>query len=134
MKITTHMLADELYEATNETGNKVRIDMRKQGDKTDQSPVELVLSALGACGAVDIAGMLKKRKKSIQKFTIDAEGTRQHELPRYFTAIHCHYAVTSPDVTEDELQKATALALEKYCSVASSLKAKITFTVQVIRP
>jgi putative redox protein len=134
MKITTEMLGDEVYEAINETGNKVRIDMRKTGEKIDQSPVELVLSALSACGAVDIVGMLKKRKKTVQKFTIDTDGERQHEPPRYFTNIHCKYIITSPDVTEEELQKVAALALEKYCSVASSLKAEITFSVQVIRP
>ncbi len=128
------MLSDELYEATNDAGNKVFIDMRSHGQKKDQSPVELLLSSLSACGAVDIVGILKKRKKTILNFSIEAEGTRQHELPRYFTNIHCHYTAVSPDLTEEEFQKAAALALEKYCSVATSLKAEITFSVQVIRP
>ena len=134
MKITTTMLADEVFEAVNDNGNKVTIDVRKREEKTSQSPVELVLSALAACGAVDIVVMLKKRKKSIQKFSIETEGTRSADTPRYFTKAHCHFIITSPDVTEEELHKSAALALEKYCSVGASLKAEITFTVQVIRP
>ncbi len=134
MKIITHMLGDEVYEATNENGNTVTIDMRKKEEKKALSPMELVLSAVAGCGAVDIVSMLKKRKKTVTKFVIDAEADRMERPPRYFTKIHCKYIVTSPDVTEEELDKVSALALEKYCSVASSLKAQITYEVQVIRP
>ena len=128
------MLADEVYEAANAIGNKVTIDMRKQEDKAAMSPTELLLSALAGCGAVDIVIMLKKRKKSILAFLIETDGTRMETAPKYFSKIHCKYIVTSPDVTEEELNKTAALALEKYCSVASSLKSEITFSVEVIQP
>jgi putative redox protein len=134
MKIITRMIEDELYEATNKFGNKVMIDMREHGIKQNQSPVEILLSSLAACGAVDIVVMLKKRKKQIVEFQIETEGTRNAEAPRWLTAIHCKYIVTSPDVTEEELFKIARLSLEKYCSVASSLKSEITHSVQVIRP
>jgi putative redox protein len=134
MKVITRMISDEVYEASNENGNKVSIDMRKLDERKGQSPTELLLSSLAGCGAVDIVLMLKKRKKTIEKFIIETDGTRREETPRYFTDIHCRYIVTSVDVTEEELKKVSALALEKYCSVASSLNSKITFSVQVIRP
>jgi putative redox protein len=134
MKITTNMVGDEVFEAVNDNGNKVIIDMRKREVKTSQSPVELLLSALAACGGVDVVVILKKRKKNILNFTIETEGTRHEDPPRYFTKIHCRYIVTSPDVTEEELHKAAAIALEKYCSVAASLKAEITISAHVICP
>jgi len=134
MKIITQMLEDELYEASNAYGNKVSIDMRKNPAKKGQSPVELLLSSLAACGAIDIVIMLKKRKKTIQAFTIETEGVRQAETPRYLTSIHCKYIIVSPDVTEEELYKAAKLSLEKYCSVGASLKSEITFSVEIIRP
>ncbi|MBY0435103.1 MAG: OsmC family protein [Cyclobacteriaceae bacterium] len=133
MKITTRMISDEVFESSNDNNNRVTIDMRKREDKKDLSPTELVLAAVAGCGAVDIVVMLKKRKKTIQSFIIETDGTRREETPRYFTKIHCTYIVTSPDVTEDELYKSAGLALEKYCSVASSLNAKITCSVQVNR-
>lgn len=134
MKIVTRMVEDELYEATNKYGNKVMIDMREQGVKQGQSPVEVLLSSLAACGAIDIVVMLKKRKKQVVEFQIETEATRNAEAPRWLTTIHCKYIVTSPDVTEEELFKVARLSLEKYCSVASSLKSEITHSVQVIRP
>jgi len=127
------MIADEVYEAVNENGNAVRIDMQPAEQKNGQSPVELLLSALAGCGAVDIVSMLKKRKKTINTFVIETTGTRQETMPRYFTHIHCKYIITSPDVNEEEATKVAALALEKYCTVAASLKSEVTFSIQINR-
>ena len=134
MEIITKMIGDEVYESVTVDGFKTTIDMRDRTQKKNQSPVELLLSALGACGAVDIVVMLKKRRKTIDQFIIETNGTRRDETPRSFTEIHCKYIITSADVTEDELYKTAKLSLEKYCSVAASLKATITFSVQVIQP
>ena len=131
MKTVTRMIAEEVFEAVNDNGNSIRIDMRKVEERQSQSPTELLLSALAACGAVDIVLMLKKRRKTVGGLVIETTGTRREEAPRYFTAIHCRYVLTSPDATEDELSKIAQLALEKYCSVATSLKSKITFSVEV---
>src|SRR6185295_20109214 len=100
MKTVTRMIADEVYEAVNENGNKVMVDMRKVEERKSQSPTELLLSALAGCGAVDIVLMLKKRRKTVNGLVIETTGTRREEAPRYFTAIHCHYLLTSPDATE----------------------------------
>lgn len=134
MKITTRMLGDELFESTNEHRHSVRVDMRPDGEKEGQSPTELLLSALAGCAAVDIVAMLKKRRKTIRRFEITTEGTRRETPPRYFTRIHSHYRVTSPDVEYGELDKIARLALFKYCSVGGSLKSEITYSVEIIRP
>jgi putative redox protein len=134
MKMITRMIEDEVYEATSEDGIHASIDMRPLTGKQHQSPVELLLSSLSACGAVDIIAVLRKRKKTVHEFLIETNGTRRTETPRAFTAIHCLYKVTSDDVTEEELYKAAKLSLEKYCSVAASLSASISFSVQVVKP
>ena len=133
MKIITTMIEEDLFEGSNPSGHKVSIDMRHAPAKQGQSPVELLQSALGACAGVDIVAMLKKRKKQILAFTVEIESVRQETTPRWLTDIHCRYIVTSPDVTDGELEKVSRLALEKYCSVASSLKSRITFSTQIIR-
>jgi putative redox protein len=134
MKIITRMLEDEVYEAANDAGHSVTIDMRAAELKGNQSPVELLLSSVAACGAVDITLILKKRKKTLHDFVIETTGVRRDEPPRRFTHIHCKYIVTSPDVTEEELHKTAALSLEKYCSVVNTLNCKVDFSVEIIRP
>jgi len=134
MKIITRMLEDEVYEALNEGGHKVTVDMREASHKQHQSPTELLLTSLASCGAVDIVVMLKKRKKTINEFTIETVGVRRDETPRKFTDIHCKYIVTSPDVEKEEFEKFAKLSLEKYCSVAATLNSHIHFSVEVNRP
>lgn len=133
MHSTTRMIEDEIFEATNEAGQKVTIDMRPASLKQAQSPVELLLSAVSACAAVDVVAILKKRKKSIRELVIKTAGERRADPPRYFTAIELHFILHSPDVTEEELTKAVQLSIEKYCSVAASLKSAVTFKVEVHR-
>ncbi len=131
MKIVTKMLEDEVYEASNDAGHTVTIDMREASIKKHQSPTELLLSSLAGCGAVDIVIMLKKRKKTIISFVIETVGIRRDETPRKFMDIHCRYIVTSPDVELEELEKFAKLSLEKYCSVAATLNSHIHFSVEV---
>lgn len=133
MKIIARMLEDEVYEAHNEAGHKIIMDMREASLKQNQSPPELLLSSLAGCGAVDIVIMLKKRKKTVNDFVIETVGVRRDESPRKFLEIHCKYIVTSPDVEEEEFEKFAKLSLEKYCTVAATLNSKITFTTEIKR-
>jgi putative redox protein len=108
--------------------------MREASVKKDLSPTQLLLAGVAGCGAVDIALILQKRKKTINEFIIETTGIRREETPRKFVEIHCHYIIQSPDVTEEELDKVAALSLEKYCSVAATLNVQVTYSVKVKRP
>lgn len=133
MKITARMLEDEIYEAHNDAGHKVVMDMRNAALKQNQSPPEMLLSSLAGCGAVDIVIMLKKRKKTVNDFVIETVGVRRDEQPRKFLEIHCKYIITSPDVEAEEFEKFAKLSLEKYCTVAATLNSKITFSTEIKR-
>lgn len=134
MRIVTTMIEDEVYESINENGNTLQIDMRAPAIKKAQSPAEMLLSALAACGAVDIVMMLKKRRKTIVNFTIEITGKRREEHPKSFTEIYIKYILVSPDVEEEEFTKVASLSLDKYCTVGASLNSNITHAVEIIRP
>ena len=134
MRTVTTMIEDEVYETVNENGNRISIDMREKGLKSSHSPMEMVLAAVSGCVAVDLVEILKKRRKTVLDLKIETSGQRRDDHPRGFTHIHSKYILTSPDAKEEEFRKAADLALNKYCSVASSLKADIQFSVEIIRP
>jgi len=133
MKITTQYISDEEYESSNEHGHKVFIDMKDE-NKTGQSPMEMILSALSGCVAVEVAQVIQKRRKELTDLSIEATGDRKEDHPRGFTKINLKFTLTSPDANQEELDKVTKLSLEKYCSVAESLKADITFETEIKRP
>ncbi|MEO9871110.1 OsmC family protein [Ekhidna sp.] len=134
MKVELSYKGDEEFETTNDTGNKVDIDMFPADQKQHQSPTQLLLSALVACAAVDIVSMIKKRRKTFIDLKGSAEGDRREEHPRGFTKINLHYTITSPDLTDEEAERIVDLSTTKYCSVAGSLSAEQTHSFEIIRP
>jgi len=129
--VTVRMKADHEYEAVNAQGNVVQIDMYDPQDKKAQSPMDMLLSALGSCASVDAVLMMKKKRKTVTDFIVEVEGNRNEGVPAYYTDIHLKFILISPDAKEEEFAKVVALSVEKYCSVASSLKSTITFSSEV---
>lgn len=129
--VTVRMKADYEYEAVNQQGNKVQIDMYDAPDKRAQSPMDLLLSALGGCASVDAVQMMKKKRKEVLDFYVEVEGVRNEGIPAFYTDIHLKFTLVSPNATEEEFAKVVALSVEKYCSVSSSLKSRVTFSSEV---
>jgi putative redox protein len=92
------------------------------GSDSAPTPMELVLHALCGCMGVDLAGMLAKMRQPWTGLEISAEGERADDHPRIYTRIALHVAVTGT-VDEAKLQRAVALSLDTYCSVAAMLRA-----------
>lgn len=136
MKVTLGYKSDKEYYAVNEYGNRIEIDMLDGDQKKAQSPMQLLLSAIVSCAAVDIVSMVKKRRKTLIGFSGEAEGIRREEHPRRFTDIAVKFSFTSPDLTDEEAERIVHLGVEKYCSVAGTIdkETRMTHTFQIIRP
>ena len=135
-KIKLFHKAEKEYWAENESGNKTEIDMLAKEEKSAMSPMELLLSGVVSCAAVDIVSMIKKRRKSFIDIKGEVIGDRRDEQPRKFTSIHVHYDITSPDLTEEEAERIVSLATTKYCSVAATINESTTIThdFNIVRP
>jgi putative redox protein len=132
--VTVRMKADYEYEAVNPQGNVVQIDMYDAPAKKAQSPMDLLLSAVGGCASVDAVLMMKKKRREIVDFSVEVEGIRNDGVPAFYTDIHLKFILTSPDAKDEEFEKVVALSVDKYCSVASSLKSRLTYSSEVKRP
>ena len=128
MKSTMYYKADKEFETVNDSGNKLSIDMYAPEEKKSQSPMQLVLSALASCAAVDMVQMIKKRRKTFVDLKAETTAERADTDPKKFTKIHINYIITSPDLTEKEASRIVELAVSNYCSVASSLHPDIDLT------
>ena len=122
----------------NELGHEARFDTSVKGGgfASAPSPVEHMLEAAGACMIMDIVPMLQKRKKNVVGLSVELEGERRDEHPRIFTKVHMTMRLTSPDVTQEELDYCISLSDEKYCTITNTLKlagAAITYESHVNR-
>ena len=132
--VTVTMKADYEYESVNPQGNVVQIDMYDPAEKKAQSPMDLLLTALGSCASVDAVLMMKKKRREVVDMKVEVEGDRNDGVPAFYTAIHLKFILVSPDAKQEEFAKVVALSVDKYCSVASSLKSNITYSSEIQRP
>lgn len=135
MKVELKYKSDKEYIAVNDSGNSINIDMYDALEKKSFSPMQLLLSGVLSCAAVDVVSMIKKRRKTLVDFKGSATGERAKEYPMKFIEIHVHYIITSPDLNNEEAERAIALTINKYCSVASSLDPSISLkhSFEIIR-
>jgi putative redox protein len=104
------------------------------GTNSGVRPMQSLLMALGACSGIDIVSILKKQKQNISAFKIIIEGEREDAKPiALWKKIYIRFQFSGP-VDEEKARKACALSVEKYCSVAETLRragAEIHWTTQI---
>ena len=90
-------------------------------------PVEAFITALGACQAMDVISILRKKRLDVTGYEVEVTGERQREHPRYFTAIRVVHRVRGRGVPVAAVEEAARLSEEKYCTVHHSLRPDIDF-------
>ncbi len=97
-------------------------------------PMQLLLSGLGTCSAIDMVAILKKQKQTIEQFKITVEGEREKDkIPALWAAIKVTFHIKG--VEQDKAEKAAALSMNKYCSVAETLRragTKLSWEITII--
>lgn len=124
--VTLYHLVGRRFVGTSEDGQRVMIDGETVA-RTGMGPMDLILNALGACAAYEVVGMLTKRKLAIASYRIELAGERADAVPAYYTHIHARHFLRVPGLDQKTADRFIDLALNKYCSVAASLKAQIDF-------
>ncbi len=94
---------------------------------TAASPMEVVLIALATCSAMDIVGILRRRRKELKRFEVVVHANRAAEYPRIFTDIELEFVIAG-DFTPSEVERAIKLSQDKYCSVAGMLRPTVRIT------
>ena len=124
---------DEFFIGTSPSGHAQAIDTK--GDrKSAPTPMEMLLTAVGACTAVDIVSILEKKRQIITDYKVEVTGARRAEHPRSFDKIHIRHIVYGRGVSQQAVEQAIKLSDEKYCSVAATVRptAEITTSFEII--
>jgi len=103
------------------------------GSGQGTNPMELVLMAIAGCSGMDIISILDKMRVKVQRFEMTVEGERAGDHPRVFIDIEVVYRFWGDALSEDKLQRAAQLSMEKYCSVASMIDkaANLTYRIEI---
>jgi putative redox protein len=135
MKIRATWTAPVRFDATCEGGGAITMDMRRDrgGANHGPTPMETVLMAMAGCTGVDVATILAKMRAPVHRLHIAVDGKQSSEHPKVFTAIHVRFDAAGPGLPPEQVEKAVALSIDKYCPVTAMLKrsAKVTYEVRV---
>tara|TARA_B100000287_G_scaffold434948_1_gene501081 strand:- start:3894 stop:4307 length:414 start_codon:yes stop_codon:yes gene_type:complete len=135
VKVSMSYLDDEKYSVKNISGNELVVDMYARDKKKNLSPMELLLSAVTTCAAVEVVSMIKKRRRDFKDLKAESSGVRAGSHPMYYKEIHVKYIIYSKDLQEKEADRFINLALSKYCSVGSSIRkdTQIEHSFEIVR-
>lgn len=123
MKSSVKLVENNKFVGTNSLGMQTYYDSNNgEFEQTAATPMEIVLQAMGACSAIDIVSIIKKKRKIVTDLEVKLEADRKDDYPKIFTNIRVKYILTSPDANENELIRAVELSQEKYCNVSIMLK------------
>src|SRR6185295_14739316 len=73
VKALVRFVSDDLFLGITPSGHAMALDTDSQRSSAP-SPVELLLVALGACTATDVASILKKKRQHVTSYTIEISG------------------------------------------------------------
>jgi putative redox protein len=106
------------FEVHGSAGAPIVID----GKKLDgPGPVDTMLGAFAACAGPDVVEILAKRRTPVERLEVIVHALRRGTAPRRVVRAHLEFHLDGPDVEAVHAERAIALAVEKHCSVASSL-------------
>lgn len=109
-------------------GPQTRLDGTNE---TGQSPVDALVSALATCSAVDVVEILAKRRTPVERCEIDVTATRRATIPRRVLRFELAYDIDGAGIERQHAERAIRLAIEKYCTVAATLKSDVVIETRL---
>ena len=125
--ITIELTREQLdygFAATDANGHRVQIDTSPEsgGRNYGARPMQLLLMALAGCSAIDVISILNKQRQKITDYKMVVRGEREAGTePSLWKIIEVEFHLFG-EVEEAKAQRAAELSIEKYCSVAATLR------------
>lgn len=124
-RVTIERISSRQYTVTNERGGKMTVGA---GDGTDFTPVELLLTGIGACTAIDV-DIFTSRRAEPDSFAIavDAEKLRDEKGRNYMADIVVTFRIAFPegdggDKARALLPDAVKRSHEQLCTVSRTVE------------
>jgi putative redox protein len=112
------------FEAKDANGNVVRLDSSPEsgGQNFGFRPMQLLLAGLGGCSGIDIVSILKKQRQDVQGFHMTVEGDREvGKEPSLWENLTIKFELKG-NIDLAKATRACELSMDKYCSVAETLR------------
>jgi len=108
------------------TGSGHATPFDDEAGNTGARPMEVLLSALGACSAMDVLSILRKKRQQVSWYRVRVEGEQRAAHPRVFTSVRIVHEVDGRGVERAALRRAIELSASRYCPIGAMLASGVT--------
>ncbi len=125
------------FEGRDAMGHTVRMDTSPEDGGTNFGirPMQMLLMGLGGCSGIDIVTILKKQRQPVEGVSMHIEGERVKDaIPSLWESVKIVFELKGK-IDPDKARKACELSVEKYCSVAETLRkggTNVSWEVRVV--
>ena len=112
------------FVATDEQGHTIKMDSSPEsgGQNFGVRPMQTLLMGLAGCSGIDMISILKKQRQDVKRFHISLEGERHAGTePSLWKNVTIVFELGG-EIDKEKAEKACALSINKYCSVAETLR------------
>lgn len=105
-------------------GHIMRMDIPvdQGGNGSGFRPMQTILAALCGCSSVDVISILKKQRQELTDLKIEVDGKREESKePSLWKEISVKFKLAGT-MDAAKAKRAVDLSIEKYCSVAETLR------------
>jgi len=129
VRVRLEQIGPAAFDATAGSGGRLVVDGAPEigGTGSGMRPMELLLSSVASCSAMDVLVILRKQKEPIEALAVEIEGVRPDLVPSPFTRMKLVF-IARGRVDEHKLRRAVSLAVEKYCSARATLGTGVEIT------
>lgn len=120
-RLTVEHDQDDVVRTTTPSGHTLVLDSSASPGGEGPSPLELLLTSLGACALMDIQSILTKKRLAFTDLKAEVIAQRREEYPRAFTSFEILFSCAG-EVPPKDLERACQLSAEKYCSVMATVR------------
>ena len=125
IKINLNRVAGDFgFEAVDASGHVLKMDTSAESGGVDFGirPMQVLLMGMGGCSGIDIVMILQKQRQTIENFSMKIEGERETgKEPSLWENVKLVFELTG-NIDLDKAQRACDLSMNKYCSVAETLR------------
>jgi putative redox protein len=103
--------------------HSVVLSSQDEDNGTGMKPSDLLLVAVAGCSAVDVIGILDKKRQDVRGLEINVTGEQDEDPPWTFRRVEMEFVIKGRDLKEKAVADAIELSVQKYCSVSATIEA-----------
>jgi putative redox protein len=121
-------LRGKTFVGTDSTRHSIVLSSSDESNGTGVKPSDLLLLGLASCASVDVIEILAKKRQPPEAMEVRVEGEQDQDPPWTFRKIHLRFLFRGALLQTQAVEQAIHLAMEKYCSVAATIRATAEIT------